>query len=159
MNQAKINELLTILADGSLEAEDIAAMTAEVAKAAADANAYLANDPESQYSAASGMPLAEWVLLEQLEGGLIFRGDTVADVYEQITDAFGEDELDLAVSELISLSEADATVKVAEELAPLYTRVNFSRPIGGAKLQVVLVRTAKLDRFLELAAELGVSAD
>jgi hypothetical protein len=156
MNSAHITELFDIIADGSLDAADIAAMSAEVNSAAQDPAAYLANDPSSAYTEAAGIPVWEWVLLEQLEGGLVFRGDTIAALYEQITEAFGEDELDLAVSELASLSEVDAAAKVAEELAPLYTRVNFSKPIGGAKLQVVLVRTTKLERFSELAAELGV---
>ncbi|WP_157669446.1 hypothetical protein [Chitinibacter sp. GC72] len=157
MNQKHINELFEIIADGSLDAEDIAAMSDEVLKAHADAAAYLLDDAESQYQQSYPLPLWEWVLLEQLEGGLIFHAPHIDALYAQIVDAFGDDELDLAVADLAGLDAAAALAKVQDELAPTYSVVDFSKSVAGEK-QVVLVRTAKLARFLELSAALGLQA-
>jgi hypothetical protein len=157
MNQKHINELFEIIADGSLDAEDIAAMTAEVVKAHADAAAYLLEDAESQYQPSYPLPLWEWVLLEQLEGGLIFHAPTIDALYAQIVDAFGDDELDLTVADLAGLVAAVALTKIQDELAPTYSLVNFSVSVAGEQ-QLVLVRTAKLERFFELTSALGLSA-
>ncbi|WP_410499295.1 hypothetical protein [Chitinibacter sp. S2-10] len=157
MNQKHINELFEIIADGSLDAEDIAAMSAEVIKAHADPAAYLQADTGSQYQESYPLPLWEWVLLEQLEGGLIFHATTIDALYAQIVDAFGDDELDLTVADLAGLDAVVALSKVQEELAPTYSVVDFSQSVADEK-QVVLVRTAKLARFLELSAALGIHA-
>ncbi|WP_255989379.1 hypothetical protein [Chitinolyticbacter albus] len=162
--QQPIHELLEILADGGLDAADLDAMTAEVSKAAADAAAYLASDTGSGYPAFqaqrgdTAMPLWQWVLLEQLEGGLVFHGSTAAELYAAIVDAFGDDELDLAPAALANLDEASAWQQVREALAPAYTLVDFAQPID-ARRQIVLVRSTRLERFSGLASELGLAAN
>ncbi|HSC81632.1 MAG TPA: hypothetical protein VLC08_14840 [Chitinolyticbacter sp.] len=162
--QQPIHELLEILADGGLDAADLDAMTAEVGKAAADAAAYLAADTTSGYPAFkalrgdAAMPLWQWVLLEQLEGGLVFRGSTVAELYTAIIDAFGEDELETAPAALANLDEASAWQQVRETLAPAYTPLDFAQPID-AHRQIVLVRSTRLERFAELVNTLELAAN
>lgn len=157
MNQKHLNELFDIIVDGSLDADDISAMSLEVSKAHADAAAYLQADSESKYQDGYPLPLWEWVLLEQLEGDLLFHASQVDALYAQIVDAFGEDELDLSVADLAGLDDAAALAKVQDELAPTYTLVDFSVSVAGEK-QLVLVRSAKLERFFELCAALGIKA-
>ncbi|WP_028455544.1 hypothetical protein [Chitinilyticum litopenaei] len=160
--QQQIHELFEILADGGLDAADLDALSAEVGKAAADADAYLAADSASGYPAfqarlgEAAMPLWQWVLLEQLEGGMVFRGSTPAAIYAEITDAFGEDELDLAPEALAGLDDATALQHIRAELAPSYTLLDFAQPVD-ARRQTVLVRSAKVARFAELASALGFS--
>ncbi|WP_028453381.1 hypothetical protein [Chitinilyticum aquatile] len=159
--QKQIHELFEILADGGLDAADLDALTAEVGKAAADADAYLAADSASGYpafAASNGdaaMPLWQWVLLEQLEGGMVFRGNRIAELYDDILDAFGEGELDLAAETLAGHNEDAALKLVLEELAPAYTLVNFAQPID-ARRQMVLVRSTKLESFLAVCRELNL---
>ncbi|MBM3114419.1 hypothetical protein [Jeongeupia naejangsanensis] len=161
--QQRIHELFDLLADGGLDAADLDAMATEVDQAAADAETYLAADAASGYPAfkaqlgEAAMPLWQWVLLEQLEGGLVFRGHTAVELYAEIVDAFGEDELELAPDALAGLDEAGAWQQVSAALAPAYTPVDFAQAID-ARRQIVLVRSAKLDRFLALSREIGLTA-
>ncbi|AZN35917.1 hypothetical protein [Iodobacter ciconiae] len=157
MNQTHITEFFDLIADGGLEQNDIMAMSTEVLKAEKDAEAYLANDKESAYQAHFAIPLWEWVMIEQLEGGLIFRAKQADALYAQIEDAFGEGELDLAATALKELSNADALALIQKELAPAYTLVNFSKPLND-EMQIVLIRSNKLERFLALCETLELSA-
>ncbi|WP_148715286.1 hypothetical protein [Chitinolyticbacter meiyuanensis] len=161
--QQQIHELFEILADGGLDTADLDAMTAEVGKAATDAEAYLAVDTTSGYPTFkaqhgdNAMPLWHWVLLEQLEGGLVFRGSTVAELYASIVDAFGEDELDLSPATLAELDDAGAWHQVRSALAPAYTPADFAQR-SDARRQIVLVRSTRLERFTELCSALGLTA-
>jgi hypothetical protein len=157
MNQTHITELFTIIADGGFEPNDIAAMSAEVLKAASDAESYLANDKDSAYPTNAAIPLWEWVLIEQLEDGLIFRASKADALYAQIEDAFGEGELSLTSAELTALSNSDALQLIQKELAPTYTLVNFSKPLND-EMQVLLLRSNKLSRFLVLCKTLELIA-
>ncbi|WP_156128974.1 hypothetical protein [Chitinibacter sp. ZOR0017] len=157
MQKKALSELLEIIVDGSLDHDDIQAMLNEVIAAADDAAAYLANDPQSAYRPELNLPLWQWVLLEQLEDGLLFRADDIPALYAQIIDAFGDDELELPLAGLDGLSEQAALYKVQDELEPTFTLVNFSQPFG-ARWQTVLVRNQKLSRFLDLAKALEIPA-
>jgi len=157
MNHAHISELFDIIADGGLEANDIAAMSAEVIKAHADAQTYLANDPASQYKEEFAIPVWEWVLLEQLEDGLIFKASQADQLYKQIEDAFGEGELELSADALTALTTAGAINRIQNELAPAYTLINFSKSVS-SEMQILLVRSNKLERFMVLCQALGLAA-
>lgn len=156
MNQTQITELFSIIADGGLEANDIAAMCAEVVKAEADPQTYLANDPKSNYKADFTIPLWQWVLLEQLEDGLIFRAAKADELYKQVEDAFGEGELVLTSAELKDIQATEALALIQKELDPTYTLVNFSQPLNG-EMQLILLRSNKLGRFTELCRTLDIA--
>ncbi|WP_293935626.1 hypothetical protein [Iodobacter sp.] len=157
MNHALITELFEIIADGGLEENDIAAMSAEVIKAHADAQTYLANDPASSYKEEFAIPLWEWVLLEQLEDGLIFKSSQAEELYKQIEDAFGEGELELSADALTALTTAGALSRIQNELAPAFTLINFSKNVAN-EMQILLVRSNKLERFMALCQALGLAA-
>ncbi|AMC34637.1 hypothetical protein [Janthinobacterium sp. B9-8] len=157
MNQTHITEFFDLIADGGLEQNDILAMSAEVLKAANDAESYLANDKESAYQAHFAIPLWEWVLIEQLEDGLLFRANKADALYAQIEEAFGDGELELTSAALKDLSNADALCLIQKELDPAYTLVNFSKPLND-EMQVLLMRSNKLDRFLALCKTLELAA-
>lgn len=152
----QIVEILELIADGGLDQEDILAMAAEVLAAHQDPEAYRARHEAGYYPAESAIPLWETVLLEQLEDGLLFKADTVAALYEQISDAFGEGELDLVAESLDGLTDISAIKAIQDELNPNFTMVDFS--ISNDR-QLVLIRSHYLPQFLKLCKELNIQAD
>ncbi|MGL4995759.1 MAG: hypothetical protein ACRC01_07000 [Deefgea sp.] len=152
----QIIEILELIADGGLDHEDILAMTAEVMAAQQDPEAYRARHEAGFYPLDAAIPLWETVLLEQLEDGLLFKADTVADLYAQISDAFGENELDLAAESLTGLTDISAIKAIQDELNPNYTLVDFS---VSKDRQLVLIRTHYLANFLKLCKELNIQAE
>lgn len=154
--QKQIIEVLELIADGGLDHEDILAMTAEVMAAQQDPDEYRARHEAGFYPTDSAIPLWETVLLEQLEDGLLFKADTVAALYAQISDAFGEGELDLAAESLNGLTDISAIKAIQDELNPNYTLVDFSI---SQDRQLVLIRTHYLANFLKLCKELNIQAE
>ena len=152
----QIIEVLELIADGGLDQEDILAMAAEVLAAQQDPEEYRARHEAGFYPTDSAIPLWETVLLEQLEDGLLFKGTTVAELYAQISDAFGEGELDLAAESLNGLTDISAIKAIQDELNPNYTLVDFS---VSPNRQLVLIRTHYLANFLKLCKELNIQAE
>ena len=152
-----ITELLEIIADGGFDQDDILAMSTEVSNAHANPAEYLEQNPSTNYPADCKMPVWEWVLLEQLSDGLTFRSSKIDAIYAQIVDAFGDDELDLMPEQLAEIDSLAAIKLIQEELSPHYTLLNFSDSLN-EEMQVILVRSHHLPRFLALCQELGIQA-
>ena len=153
--QKQITELFEFIADGGLDHEDILAMTAEVVAAQQDPVAYRARHAEGFYSAETTTPLWESVMLEQLADGLLFKADSVPALYAQISEAFGEDELELTAAALDGLTDISAIKAIQDELNPNFTLVD----LGRAPQQIVLIRTHNLPNFLRLCQDLNLPAD
>lgn len=153
--QKQIIELFEIIADGGLDHEDILAMSAEVMAAQQDPDAYRARHEAGFYPSDSLIPLWETVMLEQLADGLLFKADTVAALFTQISEAFGEGELDLTVESLNGLTDISAIKAIQDELNPNFTLVDLSI----APQQIVLIRTHNLASFFKLCQALNIKAD
>ncbi|WP_203563834.1 hypothetical protein [Deefgea sp. CFH1-16] len=142
----QIIELFELIADGGLEHEDLLAMTAEVTAAQQDPSAYRARHAADFYPSETAVPLWEVVLLEQLADGLIFNAQSMPALYQQISEAFGEGELELQASALTELSETSALKAIQDELNPNFTLIDFS---DRDQKQMLLIRTHHLTAFFQ----------
>jgi hypothetical protein len=153
--QQQIIELFEFIADGGLDQDDILAMTAEVIAAQQDPEAYRARHEAGFYPESAAMPLWETVMLEQLADGLLFNAASVPALYAQISEAFGEDELDLKAEALNGLTDISAIKAIQDELNPNFTLVDLS----SKPQQIVLIRTHNLANFLKLCKALSIQAE
>ncbi|WP_297574373.1 hypothetical protein [uncultured Deefgea sp.] len=153
--QTQIIELFELIADGGLDHDDILAMSAEVIAAQQDPIAYRARHAADFYPSEMAVPLWEVVLLEQLADGLIFNAQSIPALYQHISEAFGEGELELQASALAELSETSALKAIQDELNPNFTLIDFSQR---EQMQMLLVRTHHLTAFFKLCQALNIQA-
>lgn len=160
----QLNELLTLISSGCMREEDIGRIAGEAAEAYADAEAFMAANPDVNYDETFPIPLGEWVVVGSLPDTVLFQGDSAEEIFAQILASFGPDvsfvlkEKDLRKTELLT-----ALNRIQVQMGSLYPEkggyvlVDFSEPLDD-ELQMVLVYQCDLQRVLELAVEVGIYA-
>ncbi len=160
----QLNELITLISSGCMGEDDIARIAGEAAAAYADADAFMAANPDVNYDDTFEIPLGEWVVVGSLPDTVLFQGDCMEEIFAQIRSSFGPDvsfvlkEKDLRKADLLT-----ALRRVQVQMGSLYPEkggyvlVDFSEPLDD-ELQMVLVYQCDLQRTLDLATEIGIYA-
>ncbi|MCL7462677.1 hypothetical protein [Pseudomonas sp. NW5] len=157
-------ELLTLISSGCLSEQDIQRIAAEASAAYADADGFLAANPDINYDDSFPIPLGEWVIVGSLPDTVLFQADTAEALYRQIQASFGPQvsfvlkPCDLARADLLT-----ALRRIQVQLGSLYPEkggyvlIDFSEPLDD-ELQAVLVYREDVPRVLALAVEVGIYA-
>ncbi len=159
-----LSELITLISSGCMTEQDIRRIAGEASAAYADAEGFLAANPDVNYDDSFPIPLGEWVVVGSLPDTVLFQADTAQALYQQIQASFGPQvsfvlkPRDLARSDLLT-----ALRRIQVQLSSLYPEkggyvlVDFSEPLDD-ELQAVLVYRQDLQRLLALAVEVGIYA-
>lgn len=162
--QSQLNELITLISSGCMRAEDIAKVADEAAQAYADADGFLAANPDINYDDSFEIPLGEWVVVGSLPDTVLFQADSYEELFTHILGSFGpEVSFNLTPKQLKKTDTLTALKRIQVQLSALYPEqggyvlVDFSEPLDD-ELQCVLVYTKDVPRVLELAVEVGIYA-
>ncbi len=163
MNTA-LAELIRLVSSGCLAEQEILRIADEAAQAYADADVFLANNPDINYDDSFPIPLGEWVVAGSLPDTVLFQADTYEELFQQILNSFGPDvNFVLKAKQLAKTEPLKALNRIQVQLNALYPEkggyvlVDFSEPLDD-ELQAVLVYTCDLERVMALAVELGIYA-
>src|SRR5690606_941326 len=144
--------------------DEIDGIATEASQAYADADAFLAANPDINYDDSFEIPLGEWVVVGSLPDTVLFQADRYEDLFAQILESFGPDvAFTLKPKQLAKADALTALRCIQVQLSALYPErggyvlVDFSSPLDD-ELQAVLVYGQDLPRALELAVEIGIYA-
>jgi len=160
----QLSELITCISSGCMEAEEIERIADEAARAYADAEGFLRDNPDVNYDDSFPIPLGEWVVVGSLPETVLFQADRLDQLFEQIQASFGPQvSFTLKPRQLAKTDLLTALRRIQVQLSALYPEkggyvlLDFSVPLDDA-FQAVLVYAEDLPRVLQLCAELGIQA-
>lgn len=162
--QAQLTEFLRLIGSGCLDEAEIARIADEAARAYADPDAFLRDNPDVNYDDSFPIPLGEWVVVGSLPDTVLFQADDYATLFAAIRDSFGPDVPFVLNARQLQRTEPLAALnRIQVQLSALYPEkggyvlVDFSEPLDD-ELQAVLVYRCDLPRVLELAVDIGLFA-
>jgi hypothetical protein len=162
--QAQLEELISKISSGCMQAEDITRIAEEAALAYADPQAFLAANPDINFDQSFPIPLGEWVVVGSLPETVLFQADSYDALFQQIVESFGPQvSFVLKPKQLAKVEQLTALNRIQVQLSSLspdtqgYVLLNFSEPLDDA-LQAVLVYSTDLQRVMALAVEVGIYA-
>lgn len=162
--KAQLEELLSKISSGCMLPEEVTRIAEEAAQAYADAQGFLAANPDINYDDSFPIPLGEWVVVGSLPETVLFQADNYEQLFQQITDSFGPQvSFVLKPKQLTKSEPLKALNRIQVQLSSLspetggYTLVDFSEPLDD-ELQAVLVYSSDLARVMELAVDVGIYA-
>lgn len=88
MNTALV-ELITKISSGCLGDAEIVQIADEATQAYADAEGFLAANPDINYDDTFPIPLGEWIVVGSLPETVLFQADTYQELFAQIVASFG----------------------------------------------------------------------
>ena len=164
MNTALV-ELITKISSGCLGDAEIVRIADEASQAYADADGFLAANPDINYDDTFPIPLGEWIVVGSLPETVLFQADTYQDLFAQIVASFGPDvAFNLKPKQLAKTEALTALNRIQIQLAAMnpenggYTLMNFSQLLDD-EIQAVLVYGNDVPRVLELCAEVGIKGE
>jgi hypothetical protein len=162
--QAQLEELISKISSGCMQAEDITRIAEEAALAYADPQAFLAANSDINFDHSFPIPLGEWVVVGSLPETVLFQADSYDALFQQIVESFGPQvSFVLKPKQLAKVEQLTALNRIQVQLSSLspdtqgYVLLNFSEPLDDA-LQAVLVYSTDLQRVMALAVEVGIYA-
>ncbi len=157
-------DLITLISSGCMADEEIARIADEAAQAYANADAFLAANPDINYDDDFPIPLGEWVVIGSLPDTVLFQADSYEQLLQQIIDSFGPQvSFNIKPRQLHKVEPFKALNRIQVQLSALYKEkggyvlLDISEPLDD-ELQCVLVYTSDLPRVLALAVEVGIYA-
>lgn len=160
----RLHALLTSISSGCLPDEEITRIATEAAQAYADPAGFLAADPQVNYDDSFPIPLGEWVIVGSLPDTVLFQGDDMAELFEQIRASFGPDmPFTLQAKQLAKADLLTALRRMQVQLSAFsrerggYLLMDFSVALDD-ELQMVLIFADELPQVLEHCAALGIHA-
>ncbi|WP_339533315.1 hypothetical protein [Pseudomonas mucidolens] len=164
MNTALV-ELITKISSGCLGDAEIARIADEAAEAYADAEGFLAANPDINYDDSFPIPLGEWVVVGSLPETVLFQADTYQELFTQIVASFGPGVgFNLKPKQLAKTEALTALNRIQIQLSAMnpenggYTLMNFSQLLDD-EIQTVLVYGNDVPRVLQLCADLSIKAE
>ena len=164
MNTALV-ELITKISSGCLGDAEIVRIADEASQAYADADGFLAANPDINYDDTFPIPLGEWIVVGSLPETVLFQADTYQDLFAQIVASFGPDvAFNLKPKQLAKTEALTALNRIQIQLDAMnpenggYTLMNFSQLLDD-EIQAVLVYGNDVPRVLELCAEVGIKGE
>ncbi|NMX64268.1 hypothetical protein HBO19_05570 [Pseudomonas sp. WS 5021] len=164
MNTALV-ELITKISSGCLGDAEIVRIADEASQAYADADGFLAANPDINYDDSFPIPLGEWIVVGSLPETVLFQADTYQDLFAQIVASFGPDvAFNLKPKQLAKTEALTALNRIQIQLDAMnpenggYTLMNFSQLLDD-EIQAVLVYGNDVSRVLALCAELGIKGE
>ena len=158
-------ELIGKISTGLMSEAEVAKIADESAQAYADADGFLAANPDINYDDSFPIPLGEWVVVGSLPETVLFQADTYQDLFAQIVASFGPDvAFNLKPKQLAKTEVLTALNRIQIQLAAMnpenggYTLMNFSQSLDD-EFQAVLVYGNDVPRVLELCAEVGIKGE
>lgn len=158
-------ELITLISSGCLGDDEIAQIAADATAAYADADAFLAANPDINYDDSFPIPLGEWVVVGSLPEIVLFQGDTFEELFGEIRASFDPSvNFVLQAKQLRKTEPLAALNRIQTQLGALYPEkggyvlLNFSEPLDD-ELQCVLVYRNDLERVMALCVEVGIPAE
>ena len=163
--KAALAELISKISSGCMGEDEILKVADEAAQAYADADAFLAANPDINYDETFPIPLGEWVVVGSLPETVLFQADTYVDLFAQIVASFGPTvDFNLKPKQLAKTEDLTALNRIQIQMSALspedggYVLLNFSQLLDD-EIQAVLVYGNDLPRVLELCAELGIKGE
>ena len=163
--KAALVELISKISSGCMGEDEILNVADEAAQAYADADAFLAANPDINYDDTFPIPLGEWVVVGSLPDTVLFQADTYGDLFAQIVASFGPGvAFNLKPKQLAKTEALTALNRIQIQMSALspedggYVLLNFSQPLDD-EIQAVLVYGNDLPRVLELCAEVGIKGE
>lgn len=163
--KAALVELISKISSGCMGEDEILNVADEAAQAYADADAFLAANPDINYDDTFPIPLGEWVVVGSLPETVLFQADTYVDLFAQIVASFGPGvAFNLKPKQLAKTEDLTALNRIQIQMSALspedggYVLLNFSQLLDD-EIQAVLVYGNDLPRVLELCAELGIKGE
>ena len=164
MNTALV-ELITKISSGCLGDAEIVRIADEASQAYADADGFLAANPDINYDDTFPIPLGEWIVVGSLPETVLFQADTYQDLFAQIVASFGPDvAFNLKPKQLAKTEALTALNRIQIQLGAMnpenggYTLMNFSQLLDD-EIQAVLVYGNDVQRVVQLCAEVGIKAE
>ena len=164
MNTALV-ELITKISSGCLGDAEIVRIADEASQAYADADGFLAANPDINYDDSFPIPLGEWIVVGSLPETVLFQADTYQDLFAQIVASFGPDvAFNLKPKQLAKTEALTALNRIQIQLDAMnpenggYTLMNFSQLLDD-EIQAVLVYGNDVPRVLALCAEVGIKGE
>ena len=162
--KAQLEELISKISSGCMQAEEVAHIAEDAAQAYADPQAFLAANPDINYDDSFPIPLGEWVVVGSLPETVLFQADSYDALFQQIVESFGPQvSFVLKPKQLAKVEPLKALNRIQVQLSSLspetqgYVLLELSEPLDD-ELQAVLVYSSDLARVMELAVEVGIYA-
>ncbi|WP_298183009.1 hypothetical protein [uncultured Pseudomonas sp.] len=162
--KAQLEELISKISSGCMQAEEVARIAEDAAQAYADPQAFLAANPDINYDDSFPIPLGEWVVVGSLPETVLFQADSYDALFQQIVESFGPQvSFVLKPKQLAKVEPLKALNRIQVQLSSLspetqgYVLLDLSEPLDD-ELQAVLVYSSDLARVMELAVEVGIYA-
>ena len=157
-------ELISKISSGCMGDDEVARIADEAAQAYADADTFLAANPDINYDDTFPIPLGEWIVVGSLPETVLFQADTYMDLFAQIVASFGPGvAFNIKPKQLAKVEALTALNRIQIQLSSMnpenggYVLMNFSQPLDD-EIQAVLVYGNDVPRVLELCAEVGINA-
>jgi hypothetical protein len=157
-------ELISKISSGCMDDDEVARIADEAAQAYADANTFLAANPDINYDDTFPIPLGEWIVVGSLPETVLFQADTYMDLFAQIVASFGPGvAFNIKPKQLAKVEALTALNRIQIQLSSMnpenggYVLMNFSQLLDD-EIQTVLVYGNDVPRVLELCAEVGINA-
>jgi hypothetical protein len=162
--KSQLSELIAGISSGCLGEDEIERIADEAARAYADAQGFLRDNPDINYDDSFPIPLGEWVVVGSLPETVLFQADRLDDLLEQIQSSFGPQvSFTLKPRQLAKADVLTALRRIQVQLSALYPEkggyvlMDFSVPLDD-EFQAVLVYAEDLQRVLALCAAVGIQA-
>lgn len=157
-------ELISKISSGCMDENEVVRIADEAAQAYADAEAFLAANPDINYDETFPIPLGEWIVVGSLPETVLFQADTYMDLFAQIVASFGPGvTFNIKPKQLAKVEALTALNRIQIQLSAMnpekggYVLMNFSQLLDD-EIQAVLVYGNDVPRVLELCAEVGINA-
>jgi hypothetical protein len=157
-------ELISKISSGCMSDDEVARIADEAAQAYADADTFLAANPDINYDDTFPIPLGEWIVVGSLPETVLFQADTYMDLFAQIVASFGPGvAFNIKPKQLAKVEALTALNRIQIQLSSMnpenggYVLMNFSQLLDD-EIQAVLVYGNDVPRVLELCAEVGINA-
>ena len=157
-------ELISKISSGCMGDDEVARIADEAAQAYADADTFLAANPDINYDDTFPIPLGEWIVVGSLPETVLFQADTYMDLFAQIVASFGPGvAFNIKPKQLAKVEALTALNRIQIQLSSMnpenggYVLMNFSQLLDD-EIQAVLVYGNDVPRVLELCAEVGINA-
>jgi hypothetical protein len=157
-------ELISKISSGCMGDDEVTRIADEAAQAYADADAFLAANPDINYDDTFPIPLGEWIVVGSLPETVLFQADTYMDLFAQIVASFGPGVVfNIKPKQLAKVEALTALNRIQIQLSAMnpenggYVLMNFSQLLDD-EIQAVLVYGNDVPRVLELCAEVGINA-
>jgi hypothetical protein len=157
-------ELISKISSGCMGDDEVARIADEAAQAYADADSFLAANPDINYDDTFPIPLGEWIVVGSLPETVLFQADTYMDLFARIVASFGPGvAFNIKPKQLAKVEALTALNRIQIQLSSMnpenggYVLMNFSQLLDD-EIQAVLVYGNDVPRVLELCAEVGINA-